>query len=76
MNISERRSISTTCTVNKRLVPDMHDPERINHVFVAAKPDERPMENIPFVKSLFKGEFDKVRRLRSKYIIRYLCPKL
>lgn len=55
-----RRYVCTSATTYRKLHPDMFEPEKLSTVFVDKDLDKRPIENIPFVKNLFKGTFDKV----------------
>lgn len=55
-----KRLFTSTQVACKKLTHNINDPEKIKHVFVEKKVDKKPVENDPFVKGLFKGQFDKV----------------
>lgn len=60
LNPTLTRLFSTLRASSQKLTYDVNDPEKVSHVFVAKDLDKRPVENVPFVKSLFKGTFEKV----------------
>ena len=79
VGVITRRQFATSCALRKQkeswlgntMAPDMHDPEKYDHVFVDTEPDKRPMKNEPFVKNLFVGNFDEVKCNTVLVILRF-----
>jgi len=60
---------STRAALCRRLTPDMNKPAKANQVFVEKEFDKRPVENTPFIKSLFRGSYDEVKTHSLKFIV-------